>query len=125
MSPTSKNSLPAANTRLRPHVSHRKSTPTITARAGAARRTRNAAALFETRSAVALLAPGIAVHVVAVLLPEAGAVAIHDFDARQPFGAFPCIEPRHDQTRRTAMLGRNRLAIVMKGHQRVLGQKVG
>jgi hypothetical protein len=38
---------------------------------------------------VTLFGPRIAVHVVAVLFPEAGAAPIHNLDAGQPFGALP------------------------------------
>jgi len=46
------------------------------------------------------------------------------FNAGQPLGAFPGVKPRHDQSRGTAMLGGDGLAIVMEGDQRILGQKV-
>jgi hypothetical protein len=47
--------------------------------------------------AVAFLSPRVAAHVVAVLLPETGAVAGHELEAADPLGAFPEIEVRHEQ----------------------------
>ena len=38
---------------------------------------------------IALLAPGVAVHVVAVDFPEVGGVGVHEADAADPFDGFP------------------------------------
>ena len=38
---------------------------------------------------IALLAPGVAVHVVAVGFPEVGGVGVHEADAADPFDGFP------------------------------------
>src|SRR6266542_5953890 len=47
--------------------------------------------------AVALFLPGVAAHMVAILLPEAGAVAGHEFEAAHPLGAFPEVEVRDEE----------------------------
>ena len=41
---------------------------------------------------IALLAPGVAVHVVAVGFAEAAGVGVHEADAADPFGGFPEVE---------------------------------
>src|SRR5450759_4565167 len=43
--------------------------------------------------AEALFAPGIAPHMVAVALPESRPVRGSQFNAGQPLGTFPCVEP--------------------------------
>src|SRR5690242_16796313 len=59
---------------------------------------------------VALFLPGVAPHVIAVLLPESRQVLIEQLEASHPFRALPEIEMRHEQSRRPAVLGRQRLA---------------
>src|SRR5579864_1606992 len=61
-----------------------------------------------------LFLPWIAVHVVAVALPETGLIVIQKFDACYPLRALPGVELRHDQSRGTAVLGGNRLAVVQE-----------
>ncbi len=53
----------------------------------------------------ALLRPGIPVHVVPVPLPKARAVGGHEFDAAQPFRAFPEIEVREQKAQGIAVVG--------------------
>ena len=43
-------------------------------------------------AAEAFFFEGVAVHVVAVLLPETWCVVIHEFQAADPFDAFPGVE---------------------------------
>src|SRR5215472_720971 len=74
--------------------------------------------------AVALLGPGIAAHMVAVLLPEARCIFRDQLDTCDPFRALPCVQARHDQSGRSAVLGRNRLAIVVRRDQCILREKV-
>src|SRR5436853_577060 len=55
--------------------------------------------------AEALFLPWVAAHVVTAVLPlfpEAGLVALHEFDAADPFGALPGIEARDHQPQRIA-----------------------
>src|SRR4051812_40216233 len=59
----------------------------------------------------ALLTPGVSVVVVAEGLPEAHLVALHDREAPYPLGALPEVEVRHEQPRRTAVLGLERAAV--------------
>jgi len=54
---------------------------------------------------VAFFGPGVAVHVVAVLFPEAGGVFIHEFDAADPFGAFPEVEFGDDEAGGETVVG--------------------
>src|SRR5712692_7122555 len=60
---------------------------------------------------VSFLGPRIAAHVVAVLLPEARAIAVHELQAADPLGALPEVQVRHEQTQRPAVLGRDRFAV--------------
>ena len=54
---------------------------------------------------VALLAPGVAVHVVAVGFPEAGGVGVHEADSADPFGGFPEVEVGDDHADGAAVSG--------------------
>src|SRR5713101_7287158 len=76
-------------------------------------------------SAIALFRPGIAVIVIAPLLPEPGAVGRQELDAPDPFGALPEIEPRHDRAHRAAMLARQGTALPGMREQHVLGVEFG
>src|SRR5512145_924397 len=73
-----------------------------------------AAAACDTASVsrVTLLLPGIAVHVVAAQLPEPRLVALGELQAVQPLRRLPEIEMRDEQAGGTAVLGRDRLALV-------------
>src|SRR5258705_13599150 len=51
-----------------------------------------------------LFRPRIAVHVIAVLLPESRRIRGPQLDAANPLGTFPQIEPRHQPPQRPAML---------------------
>src|SRR6476620_3761464 len=53
----------------------------------------------------ALLAPGIAIDVIAAELPEAGLVVFGELQADHPFRRLPEIEMRHEEPRRSAMVG--------------------
>ena len=61
---------------------------------------------------VSLLFPRVAVVVIAKRLPEPGLVFRDEFEAAHPFGAFPKLEMRDQQTHRTPVLRRERLFIV-------------
>src|ERR671914_531339 len=65
---------------------------------------------------IPLLAPGVAVDVVAERLPEARLVVLHETEPADPLGRFPEVEVRDQQARRAAMLGRQRLAVVVGRH---------
>src|SRR5664280_175055 len=73
---------------------------------------------------VPLLHPGVAAHMVPVGFPEAGPVLLYQFHPGHPLGALPCIQARYYETRRTAMLRRNRLTVVEYCHKRVFRQEV-
>ena len=55
---------------------------------------------------IALLFERIAVDVVAVLFPEAGQLAVQEFDGAHPLHALPGVEMRHHQAQRVAVVGR-------------------
>src|SRR5260221_2575341 len=75
--------------------------------------------------AIALLRPGIAVVMIAALLPEPGAVGGQELDAPDPFGALPEIKPRHDRPKRAGMLARQRMALPGMREQHALGIEFG
>ena len=56
---------------------------------------------------------------VAALFPETGAVAIHEFDALQPFGAFPEVIFRNNRAHRATMIARDLLPFPFIGEQNV------
>ena len=74
--------------------------------------------------AKAFLLPGVAVHVVAVALPEAGAVFGEEFEAAEPFGALPGVELGDDQAGGCAVFDGERLAIVMRGDEGVGSEEI-
>src|SRR6478672_12343358 len=69
------------------------------------------------RTPVALLMPGIAPHVVSVLLPEARVVLLQQLKPADPLRALPEIEMGHQQTHRPAVLGREWLTVVAEREQ--------
>src|SRR3954453_18126607 len=69
---------------------------------------------------VPLLGPGVASVVVAVALPEPGLVLRHQRQARDPFGALPEVQVRHQQSDRTPVLGGQRPALVSPDPPRLL-----
>ena len=62
--------------------------------------------------------------VVAVLLPEAGLVLVAQLEPAHPLGALPEVEVRHEQPRRAAVLGLERLAVVGEGDPRLAAGQV-
>src|SRR5215207_4364748 len=68
--------------------------------------------------------PGVAAHVVAALLPEAGLVLGEEADALDPLGRLPRVEARDDEADRPAVLGRDGPAVVRPREERVLGEEV-
>src|SRR5689334_17241237 len=67
---------------------------------------------------VPLLLPRVAPRVIAVLLPEPGFVVVEDPQPRDPLGALPEVQMRHQQPRRTAVLGGQRFAVELPGEPR-------
>src|SRR3954453_18270195 len=65
---------------------------------------------------VALLEPGVAVVVVAVALPEALLVVVEQGQPGHPLRALPEVEVWHQQPDRTAVLSRQRPAVVGPHH---------
>src|SRR5262249_34890767 len=74
---------------------------------------------------VPLLFPGVAVDVVAVRLPEAGPVGVHEAQPAHPLGRLPEVEVRHEEARRAAVLRGERLAVVFVGDQALVAAKIG
>src|SRR5215212_173889 len=68
--------------------------------------------------------PGVAAHVVAALLPEAGLVLGEEADALDPLGRLPRVEARDDEADGAAVLGRDGPAVVRPREERVLGEEV-
>src|SRR6266550_4395556 len=66
--------------------------------------------LCQPAAPVPLFLPGIAPHVITVLLPESRQVLIEQLEASHPFRALPKIEMWHEQPCRPAVLGSQRLA---------------
>src|SRR5919201_1781907 len=54
---------------------------------------------------VALLRPRVGVHVVAVLLPEAGRVDVEELEGAEPLARLPEVEPGQHQPQRAAVVG--------------------
>src|SRR5215471_1776516 len=74
--------------------------------------------------AVALFLPGVAAHVVAVLLPEAWAIAGHELQATHPLGALPEVQVRDEQPQRPAVLRTDRLPVARIDEHVFLAQEV-
>src|SRR5262245_46411882 len=77
---------------------------------------RRASPLARSASSVAsvpLLFPRVAVHVVAVGLPEAGLVVVAQLEPAHPLGALPEVEVRNEQPRGPAVLRFERLIAVL------------
>src|SRR4051812_31136827 len=73
---------------------------------------------------VPLLGPGIAPHVVAVALPESGAVLIDELNPSEPLCTLPEIEVRHDEPHRPPVIGLEVLAIRAMGDEDVRTQQI-
>src|SRR5919107_1590754 len=68
--------------------------------------------------------PGVAAHVVAAFFPEARLVFGEEAHALDPLRGLPSVEPRDDEAHGAAVLGRDGLAVVRPGEERVFGQEV-
>src|SRR5258708_19183273 len=68
---------------------------------------------------VPLLAPRVAVHVIPVRLPESGLILVMESQSLDPLGALPKIEMGHQQPRRAAVFGLQRLPAVLVRHPRL------
>src|SRR5258706_7156151 len=73
---------------------------------------------------VAFSLPLITAVVVAERLPESGLVAGLDPEAPNPLRAFPEVPTWNDEAGRAAVLRRERLAVVLPGHERLVVQDV-
>jgi hypothetical protein len=71
-----------------------------------------------------LLFPRIAMHVIAIALPEAGLVALQQFNGFEPLRALPCVEPGNNQACRAAVVETQRLSIVRDRNKRVFSQEI-
>src|SRR5262245_21156648 len=74
---------------------------------------------------VALLTPRVAVVVVAERLPESALIPVHEAELPDPLRALPEVEVRHEKTRRAAVLGRERRAIIFDCHPCLAAGDVG
>jgi len=63
------------------------------------------------------------VHVVAVLFPEAGSIAVAQFDGADPLGGLPEIQSGNDESGRIAVVRRERLSVVFDGEEAILVQE--
>src|SRR5690606_18425980 len=70
-------------------------------------------------SPVPLLLPGVAVEVVAVLLPEPGLVELLHREPVDPLRALPEVQVRHEQPGGAAVLRIERLPVVLVGDPRL------
>src|SRR5437016_2608526 len=71
----------------------------------------------------AFLGPRVAMHVVAVLFPEAGGVGGAELDAADPFGAFPEVEARDESAQGPAVFGGDFFAVPLIGEDAVFGDE--
>src|SRR5262245_60635263 len=76
-----------------------------------ARRRAPASASGASVAVVALLTPGVSVDVVAEGFPKARLVVLHEPQPADPFRRLPEVEVRDQETRRAAVLWRQRLAV--------------
>src|ERR1700730_6377315 len=73
---------------------------------------------------VALFGPRVAAHVIAVLLPETGLVAVHELEPAHPLGALPEVQVGHEQTQRPTVFRADRLAIAHVDEHVLVAQKI-
>src|SRR5437588_2974131 len=74
---------------------------------------------------VSLLFPWISMVMVAALLPETRAVALHKLQAIEPLGALIEVELGHQQAYRATMLDFQILPIVLESNHHIIIVKVG
>jgi hypothetical protein len=63
--------------------------------------------------------------VIAVPLPEAGLIFLHELEPGHPLGTLPEVEVRYQEPHRSAMFGRERLAGIVGGQQVLLAIEIG
>src|SRR5262249_41647341 len=73
---------------------------------------------------IALLTPGVSVDVVAEGLPEARLIVLHELQPADPLRRLPEVEVRDQETRRAAVLRRQRLAVEAGRHQALATEQV-
>src|SRR5688572_12315981 len=89
----------------------------------AATRVREACGIRGASPPVAFFAPGVAVHVVAVLFPEARGVGGAELDAADPLGALPEVQARDEAAEGPAVVGGEVLAVPRVGEDAVFAQE--
>ena len=104
---------------LRPSSSRRSARGVGRATGG---RTRAAGGLSHPGTSVQ---PGVAPVVVAVALPEALFVVVHQGDPGDPLRALPEVQVRHQQPHRAAVIGRQRPSLVGPDHPGLAAGDVG
>ena len=60
---------------------------------------------------------------IAVALPEPGAVLLEELEGRHPLGALPGVEPGHDEAGGAAVFEGERLAVMVGGDEGILGEE--
>src|SRR6267154_5745292 len=68
--------------------------------------------------------PGIGGIAVATDFPETGLVFGHEINRANKLGSFPCIKLRDNHARGPAVIARNRFAVELRGHERVVIERV-
>src|SRR3984893_5934005 len=74
---------------------------------------------------VPFLFPWIGVVMVAALLPETRAVALHKLQAIEPFGALIEVELGHQQAHRATMFGFQILTVVLESNHYIIIIEIG
>ena len=94
------------------------------AHVGSHRRGRRPRRCARSVAAVALFLPRVAIHVIAVRLPEARRVLVHQPQPAHPLGAFPEVQMRHEQPRRATVLALERLPVECERDPRLAAGEV-
>ena len=71
-----------------------------------------------------VLRPGIGGVTVAADFPKTGLVFGNEFNRADKLGPFPCIKLRDNHARGTAVIARDRFAVELRGHERIVIERV-
>ena len=71
-----------------------------------------------------VLRPGIGGVTVAADFPETRLIFGNEFNRANKLGPFPCIKLRDDDASGATMIARNRFAVELGGHERVVIERV-
>src|SRR6185436_13974556 len=75
-------------------------------------------------AAIAFFEPLVAAIVIPERLPEPGLIVVEEPQPADPLGAFPEVASGDDEPRRSAVLGCQRLAVVLPRHERLAVEDV-